>query len=170
MACRNQEPQPGQSKQNYSHHKAEPVHMTTQTSSDPGRNRLSIRCVRRVLCARLPPLQVECGGDACVNWMLFNMPTSSHLMQHHTNRPRNTNPLQPVYQMPTALPDPSSKGHWTLPEGHVFHNMRHPEWSFNRGSHPLGNQNRDIDGSCAARPRPQVQIGLMPYKQLEGLA
>lgn len=46
--------------------------------------------------------------------------------------------------------------HSTVPEGHVFHTMRHPEWSFNRGSYPLGSQNRDIDGSYAKRREAQV--------------
>lgn len=75
---------------------------------------------------------------------------------HHTSRTRETNPLQPIYRVPTKRPDSVPMGcHSTVPEGHVFHTMRHPEWSFNRGSYPLGSQNRDIDGSYAKRREAQ---------------
>ena len=98
-----------------------------------------------------------CGGCVLVNFVAVSNQTD--IVQHCTRRPRDTNPLQPTYSIPaksvTSVPISCRT---TVPEGHVFHAMRHPEWGFNRGSQPLGTQNRDIDGSYAKPARPQVSI------------
>lgn len=86
------------------------------------------------------------------------MPNS---MQHKTCRPRNTNPLQPSYQLPSATLASALNGcanGAAVPEGHVFHIMRHPDWTFSRGPYPPGNQSKDIDGSSARKGRPQVLV------------
>eukprot|EP00892_Ulva_mutabilis_P011725 jgi/Ulvmu1/8925/UM005_0016.1 len=75
---------------------------------------------------------------------------------YQTDQPRMTNPLQPTYAIAAAPVSvvPIGRDSAVL-EGHVFHAMRHPEWSFNRGAQPLGSQNADIPGTRAKSDRKQ---------------